>query len=194
MTGTATSTGGQIPRDRRTLRWLAGTLRRMPWSGTLLQRTVRLIQPRYTVGVVGVLLDDAHERVFLVEHVFHTVRPWGLPGGWIGRREDPARAVEREFMEETGLRVRATRPLVVELGTSWRTTLDLVFQCELDGDAEPVRLCHELLDYRWVPLDDLPPLFDIQVRALRAALADGIGGMEDPARVVVAGGGAADGL
>ena len=178
------------PKTRRALRRLASILRRKPWSGVLLQRTVRLFQPRYTVGVVGVLLDDSHQRVFLVEHVFHPSKPWGLPGGWIGRREDPARAVEREFREETGLRVRAVRPLVIELGASWRTTLDIIFLCELDGDAESVRLSYELLDYQWVPVDALPPLFQIQMRAIQAALAGESGDVGEAARSAVLGGAA----
>jgi len=152
-------------------RRLARLLRRFPWSGRVLQRIVRQVQPRFTVGAVGVLLDESGERVLLVEHVFHTARPWGLPGGWINRGESPATAVEREICEETGLRVRAARPLAVELGTDWRRHLDLVYLCVLDGEAGPVRLSHELLDYRWTPCDALPPLVTYQAQAIRAALA-----------------------
>ncbi len=170
------------------MRRLAGMLRRNPWTGIVLQRTVRLFQPRYTVGVVGVLLDDSRDHVFLVEHVFHPVKPWGLPGGWIGRREDPARAVEREFREETGLSVRAVRPLVIELGASWRTTIDIIYLCELKGDVEPVRLCYELLDYQWAPVDALPELFQIQIRAIRAALADESGNETEAAPSAAVGG------
>jgi 8-oxo-dGTP pyrophosphatase MutT (NUDIX family) len=137
----------------------------------MLQRIVRQVQPRFTAGAVGVLLDEPGERVLLVEHVFHAARPWGLPGGWIDRRESPAHAVEREFYEETGLRVRAVRPLAVELGKEWRRHLDLVYLCELDGEPGPIRLSHELLDYRWTPCDALPPLVSFQRQAIQAALS-----------------------
>lgn len=151
-------------------RRLARLLRRFPWSGRVLQRIVRQVQPRFTAGAVGVLLDESGERVLLVEHLFHIAKPWGLPGGWINRGESPAKAVEREIFEETGLRVRAARPLAVELGTDWRGHLDLVYLCVLDGEAGPVRLSRELLDYRWTPCDALPPLVNFQREAIQAAL------------------------
>jgi ADP-ribose pyrophosphatase YjhB (NUDIX family) len=127
---------------------------------------MRLVQPHFTVGVVGVLLDDSGERVLLVEHVFHSKHPWGLPGGWINRDEDPAQTVEREFFEETGLRVRAVRPLVVERASGMRRHIDMIFLCVLDGEQQAIRLSNELLGYRWVPLDDLPPLVAFQRRVI----------------------------
>ena len=80
----------------------------LEWAGC----AVRLpdVAAAFPVGVIGVLLDEIGERVLLVEHIFHTFRPWGLPGGWIARGEDPARTAEREYREETGLHVRAVTP------------------------------------------------------------------------------------
>jgi ADP-ribose pyrophosphatase YjhB (NUDIX family) len=137
--------------------------------GRLVQRTYRLIQPRFTVGVVGVLLDARGEQVFLVEHVFHPRYPWGLPGGWIARGEDPATTVEREFREETGLRVRAVRPLLVQCTPEWRGHLDIIYLCALDGDGQAIRLCGELLNWRWTPCDALPFMLDVQRRAIGLA-------------------------
>jgi ADP-ribose pyrophosphatase YjhB (NUDIX family) len=153
-------------------RWferIARVLRRYPRLGRWLQRGLRLIQPHFTIGAVGVLLDASGERVLLVEHVFHAVRPWGVPGGWINRNEDPAHAVEREFYEETGLRVRSVRPLAVRLSGDVRGHMDMIYLCVLDGDPGPIRLSRELLGYRWTPLDDLPPLGSDQQEAIRAA-------------------------
>ena len=133
----------------------------------MIQRVMRLFQPRYTVGVVGVLLDDTGERVLLVEHVFHAKCPWGLPGGWINRREHPAQTVEREFFEETGLRVRAVRPLMVKLAPDLGGHMDMVFLCELNRDSvTAIQLSSELLGYRWTPLDDLPTLVIFQREVL----------------------------
>jgi 8-oxo-dGTP diphosphatase len=151
-------------------RRLATILRRFPWTGWWAQWIVRLWQPRHTVGVVGVLLDDAAEHVLLVEHIYHTHTPWGLPGGWIDRGEDPPHTAEREFYEETGLRVRAVCPLVVRRGKKWRTHLDVVYLCALDGDSQTLRLNNEVLGCRWAQLDDLPPLVEFHVLGIRAAL------------------------
>jgi hypothetical protein len=79
--------GSQIVR-RDANRWfgrIARAYRRYPWLGRMTQRGMRLIQPRFTVGAVGVLLDASGERVLLVEHVFHAVRP-----GAAGRVDQPA--------------------------------------------------------------------------------------------------------
>lgn len=153
-------------------RWLhrvAGFMRRYPWLGVLAQRLYRLIAPRYTIGVIGVLLDARRERVLLVEHVFHPTVPWGLPGGWLDRGEDPARAVEREFLEETGLRVRALCPVQTERVPVLRGQMDIVYLCRLADDNQTIKLSFELLDYRWAPVDALPPLLEAQTRAIALA-------------------------
>lgn len=135
----------------------------------MIEQVFRLWQPRFTVGVVGVLLDQTGERVFLVEHVFHTHKPWGLPGGWIDRREEPARTAEREFLEETGLRVRAIRPLIVRLGDRRRGHMDLVYLMAFENSEQSVQLSRELVSYRWTPCDALPPLADFHLAGIRAA-------------------------
>jgi 8-oxo-dGTP diphosphatase len=164
MPGTARADVKRWPRR------LALLLRRFPWSGRLVQRAYRLWQPRFSVGVVGVLLDATAERVFLVEHVFHARKPWGLPGGWIARGEDPAQTAEREFYEETGLRVRAVRPLIVQRTSELYAHIDVVYLCVLDGEPQTIRLSNELLSYRWTPVDGLPPLVAFHDLAIRTAL------------------------
>ncbi len=154
-------------------RWqqrIAGLLRRYPWAGTALQRAVRVVQPRFTCGVVGVLLDAERTHVLLVEHVYHGRMPWGLPGGWMARDEDPARTVEREFAEEMGLRVRAVRPLLIVQGVKWRRHLDVVFLLEQDRADQAIRLCDELISYRWAAPDNLPPVAALHERAIALAL------------------------
>jgi ADP-ribose pyrophosphatase YjhB (NUDIX family) len=128
------------------------------------------LQPRFTVGVVGVLLDEKAERVLLVGHVLHPKTPWGLPGGWIARGEDPAHTAEREFLEETGLHVRAVYPLLVQRAPDLHAHMDIVYRCVLDGEGQTVRLSHELLDYNWTPCDDLPPMVLFHVQSIRVAL------------------------
>jgi len=182
---------GLGPAGRR--RWhkrVAWLMQRFPWSGLLVQRGYRLRQPRVTIGAVGVLLDGAGEQVFLVEHVLHAEYPWGLPGGWIGRGENPAQAVEREFREETGLHVRALRPLLIECTPQLRAHLDTVFLCVLDGEPQTARLSHELLSCRWTPLDALPPLVPFHRKAIRAAQRDlaRCGAVEEAAEQVQGGG------
>jgi 8-oxo-dGTP diphosphatase len=159
-------------------RRLAVVLRRFPWSGRWLQRGYRLLQPRFSVGVVGLVLDPQQERVLLVEHLFHAQHPWGLPGGWMVRGEDPAHTAEREIGEETGLHVRAVRPLVIQRTPELRAHLDVVYLCLLEGESQTVRLSRELLNYRWASRDDLPPLGALHEQVIRAAF----GGNDRPAQ------------
>ncbi len=153
----------------RLKRWVGALLRRWPWLGWLAQRVMKRLQPRVTIGVVGVVLDASGERVLLVEHIFHPRHPWGLPGGWMSRGETPVQTVEREIQEETGLQVHAVRPLCIEVTPAMRRHLDVVYLCALGGGEQAIRLSAELLDYRWARPDDLPPLMALQARAIRAA-------------------------
>ena len=63
---------------------------------------IYLFTPRHRVGVNVVVMDE-RQRVLLLKHVFHPQSPWGLPGGWLSRHEDPKEGVLRELREETGL-------------------------------------------------------------------------------------------
>ncbi|MBI5929098.1 MAG: NUDIX hydrolase [Chloroflexi bacterium] len=134
---------------------------------------IRVFQPRFTAGVVGVLLNNADE-VLLVEHVFHSKQPWGLPGGWVNRNELLTAAVEREFHEETGLIVKTLYPLSTWSSPFWRNHIDMAFAVELlDNSAShpPLKLSRELLSYEWLNRADLPRLFAEHVHVIDLALA-----------------------
>ena len=57
----------------------------------------------------SVMLFDGQGRVLLVRHSYgHGL--WGLPGGAVGRGEDPAAAAQRELREEIGCGADALTP------------------------------------------------------------------------------------
>lgn len=151
-------------------RLLVSWASRVPRLAIAAQRFYRLVQPRFTIGVVGVLLDD-QKRVLIVKHVFHPHIPWGLPGGWIGNNELPQRAVEREFLEETQLRVKASMPLYVWGSPIWKNHIDMGF-IVLAEEALPdtLQLCNELSDYQWATFENLPRLSPIHKHIIRLAL------------------------
>lgn len=78
-----------------------------------------------------------------------------LPGGKVEFGDDPAKTVEREFSEETGLSVTACKPYFVfsyVLGNTHR--IEIVFLVQSD-DLSPVTLSEEHDAYRWVSREEL---------------------------------------
>src|SRR5467141_1565679 len=94
-------------------RRMAGWLRNFPPMFWGMKLAVRLFAPRQCVGAVGVVFNQAGQ-VLIVEHVFRTDFPWGLPGGWIECGENPADTVRREIEEELKLKVEVKRLLFSE--------------------------------------------------------------------------------
>jgi ADP-ribose pyrophosphatase YjhB (NUDIX family) len=66
---------------------------------------IHFIDPKVAVGV---LIQDAG-RLLLIKRGNDPERgKWSMPAGFVDAGEDPARAAEREALEETGLAVRVT--------------------------------------------------------------------------------------
>jgi 8-oxo-dGTP diphosphatase len=152
-------------------RRIATLLRRAPWIGHIAQALWRVWQPWVTVGAVGVIFND-DGRLLVVEHVFHPKFPWGLPGGWMARYEDPDETVRREVYEETALRIRVVKPLLI-MRTAWLPRhLDLAYLCYASREAGEIRLSNELLAYQWIDPAQCPPMALFHERAVKAALAE----------------------
>lgn len=83
---------------------------------------------------------------------------WSLPAGFVDAHEDPARAAERECLEETGLRVRVTGLLDVLAGREHSHGADIfiVYTAEINGGV--LQAGDDADDAAFFPLDDLPPL------------------------------------
>jgi 8-oxo-dGTP diphosphatase len=67
--------------------------------------------------VAAAVVVEKNEKVLLVRRANDPCRGlWTLPAGFVDAGEDPARAAERECLEETGLQVRVTALLDVVAG------------------------------------------------------------------------------
>ncbi|WP_035853346.1 NUDIX hydrolase [Cryptosporangium arvum] len=130
------------------------------------------------VDVRGALFDD-EDRVLLVREARDG--RWTLPGGWADALDRPSHAAEREFAEEAGLAVRATKLAAVYDGSvhnghspagPWHI-YKLFFVMERLDDAAPVAgLDGETSDVAFFALDALPELSTARTTAhqLRRAL------------------------
>lgn len=91
-----------------------------------------LCNAHFIVGAAA-LVHDAHGRILVARHTYRSGPPWGLPGGWVQRGEDPARAAVREIREETSLQVEITVPLAVRM--EGPAHLTVVYDARLTGGA-----------------------------------------------------------
>lgn len=92
--------------------------------------------------------------------------------------EEPAVAAAREALEETGVTIRVDRLAstgvhgeIVHANGDRATYLDLTFACTwLSGEAHVAD--DESSDVRWWPVSGLPPMSDLMLGRIDAALAD----------------------
>jgi ADP-ribose pyrophosphatase YjhB (NUDIX family) len=131
---------------------------------------VWFLMRRPQVRGVACVLRDGRGRVLLMRQTYGDRRRWWLPGGFVGRSEEPVAAAARECAEELGVEVVAWRPLGAVPGT-WqgkRETL-FVFAGDWPGGAarcDPV----EVLEARWFDLNALPPLGAPTAAAIQQAV------------------------
>jgi 8-oxo-dGTP pyrophosphatase MutT (NUDIX family) len=108
-----------------------------------------------------VLAFDAEDRVLLVRHAYGSGL-WMLPGGGLGRGEEPIPAALREFAEEAGCTLVQARVLeVVEEPLSGAINRVHVVTGRIDGTPRPdgreivALACHAAAD---LPADLSPAL------------------------------------
>jgi 8-oxo-dGTP diphosphatase len=83
---------------------------------------------------------------------------WDIPGGFCDAREHPRDAAERELLEETGWRGRATRLVGMWLDdyAGGEVCLNIYYEMEPAGDAADGPGSEEVSDLRWFAPDELP--------------------------------------
>lgn len=142
---------------------LARSLRSVAVLRWGMKLAARVIAPRQCVGAVGAVVNSAGE-VLLVEHVFRTDFPWGLPGGWVKAGENPKDAVRREIEEELQIEVEVKDLLCSEqVGLTSMSThprhLGLAYYCRyISGECV---ISAEVQSVEWVDAEcigrDLAP-------------------------------------
>lgn len=115
----------------------------------------------------GVIVED-NGRVLLVRRINEPGRGlWSFPAGFVNALEDPARAAERECLEETGLEVEVTGLLGVISGREHQYGADIVIYygaSVVGGSMAPGDDADQVDFFR---RDELPPL---AFKATRIAL------------------------
>ncbi len=115
----------------------------------------------------GVLVEDG-ERVLLVRRVNEPGRGlWSFPAGFVDAGEDPARAAERECLEETGLAVDVHRLINVIGGREHDRGADIVIVYSAEIVGGDLKAGDDADRAEFFPRKALPPL---AFRATKVAL------------------------
>jgi ADP-ribose pyrophosphatase YjhB (NUDIX family) len=126
---------------------------------------------RYVVGAVALVRDsEASGTGSLLLLRQPPGVGWSLPAGLLKRGEPPVVGCARELREESGLHidpadlVPAVPNAVVHTGGMW---VDMVFEAAVPGSAAKLTADGiEVLEARFHPLDNLPPLTSATARLL----------------------------
>ncbi|NJN55383.1 MAG: NUDIX domain-containing protein [Anaerolineae bacterium] len=117
---------------------------------------------------MNLVVMNEQGQILMLKHVFHPQAPWGLPGGWLNRNEDPQDCALRELREETGLTAVLDRLLVLQRDPvpSHIGAIYLAF-----AQAKPLQLSGEIIEARWFDPETLPqPLTAMTEQAIVTAV------------------------
>ncbi|MGA0601852.1 NUDIX domain-containing protein [Caulobacter sp. KR2-114] len=107
-----------------------------------------------TLGVRG-LVTDAEGRVLLIRHTY--VKGWYMPGGGVERGETAEEALERELLEEAGVRMTGRARLLSFHSNHVRFPGDhvLIYRVEAWEATTPTQT-GEIAEIAWFAPDALP--------------------------------------
>ncbi len=109
--------------------------------------------------VASAVLVEQDGRLLLVRRVNEPFRGlWTLPAGFVDAGEDPARAAERECLEETGLQVRATKVLEIFAGREHPRGADFVIVYLAEVEGGELQAGDDADQVEWFTRSALPPL------------------------------------
>lgn len=118
--------------------------------------------------VAAAVLVEQDGQVLLTRRVNEPLRGlWSLPAGFVNAFEDPARAAERECLEETGLQVEVTALMDVIAGREHSRGADIIIIYHARVIGGTLQAGDDADMAAFFPRDRLPPL---AFRATRAVL------------------------
>jgi len=129
----------------------------------------------YFVAAQKAVIKDGNKYLILKRYSKTHVYPehWDFPGGRLEIGEDVISGLEREVMEETGLKVKVIRPLFTfHEVVNERPVFYVVYSCErVSGEF---RLSHEHTEHRWATKGEIHRLEKVE-NFLKAFLRSGRG-------------------
>ncbi len=113
-------------------------------------KIVRATQTKFTASVAAIV-ENENGEILLLDHVLRPDSGWGIPGGFLGYGEQPAEAVRRELIEETGLELEMVEMVRVQVVNRH---IEILFRAKAKGFASVKS--HEINSARWFKVDEMP--------------------------------------
>ena len=114
-----------------------------------------LINTKFVVGT-SVLIQNDQGEILLFKHLYRKDVPWGFPGGYVMRGENPDQAIQRELTEESGLQLNNLQLLEV-IQSPEMPRMEILFSGELVGEIDFIPSM-EVIKAQFFPIDQLPDL------------------------------------
>ena len=131
-------------------------------------------------AAVGIVLKN-DSQILVIKR--RDIPMWVIPGGGVDADEDPAKAVVREVLEETGLEVKIQRKIAEYTPVNRLTRLVHLYECtpvkgELTTGSETIEL-------NYFPIKSLPtPFFHIHEEWIEDMLKNEVGVIRRPLKSV----------
>jgi 8-oxo-dGTP diphosphatase len=111
----------------------------------------RLVRPRFRAAVAAIIFNE-QGQILLFKHTYRKFE-WGLPAGGLEHREQPRDAIQREFLEETGMEIKVER-LLTALSAREDHHISMIYLCSIvNGEF---RESHEISEMKYFDVHDLP--------------------------------------
>ena len=126
---------------------------RLRWS------FLHLTQTRFLMGALAIV-PDQENKILILNHRFRVPYPWGLPGGFIKRKEHIRQGLCRELQEETGLTINPHRQPIIATLEPNAAHLTLIYVADPIDKKQMISFNDrsEILGGRFVGADDMPEL------------------------------------
>lgn len=110
------------------------------------------IRGRKTIGVRGIVIHD--NKVLLVKHSY--IPQWYHVGGGVEPGETPIQAMQRELMEEVGIKCLKPPQLFNVYYNHRENRDDYIIFYIIDHIEQTPQDCLEISAFQWFSLSDLP--------------------------------------
>lgn len=113
--------------------------------------TARLVRPKFGAAVAAIIFNEQNQ-ILLFRHTYRKFE-WGLPAGGLEYREQPKDAIQREFLEETGMQIKVERLLTV-VSARESHHVSMIYLCKIvSGEFKE---SHEISEIKYFDVDNLP--------------------------------------